>query len=98
MRHLRYSVHKCIIDLPADTPDAIKGLVQFEKFIVEIGCLLYRIYINRTASKNRNRKLTRLLNIFQREHKVVEASILSIATFAQRGVVYGTLPLPSFPD
>jgi len=88
---LTLSLHKCVIDLPHDTPDRIKGLVQFEKFIMEIGYLLYRIYLHRTASKNKNRRITILLNRIRTEYRLIESSILNIATFAHRGTVFGAI-------
>ncbi|MEQ8751426.1 MAG: hypothetical protein RIC52_16795 [Amphiplicatus sp.] len=86
---LNLSLQKCIVDLPANTPDRIKGLVQFEKFVMEIGYLLYRIYLNRNSSKNKNRKITKLFQYFSNETHTIESAILNIATFAHRGVVFG---------
>jgi hypothetical protein len=88
---LTISLQKCIIDLPKEASDKIKGLVQFEKFIMGIGFLLYRIYTNRTQTKNKNKKITKLLNLFKGESRIVEESILSIATFAHRGAIFGSL-------
>jgi hypothetical protein len=88
---LMISMAQCVVDLPKGTSDEVQGLVFFEKFIIEIGHLLFRIYRNRRAEKNKNRKITRLLNQFLDRQRLVEDRILEIATFAHRGESYGTL-------
>lgn len=88
---LTLSLQKCFVGLPSDTTEQVKGLVQFEKFIMELGYLLYRIYTNRTAFKNKNRKISKLFNYHGKEDRLVQASILNIATFAHRGTSFGSL-------
>lgn len=88
---LMISMAQCVVDLPKGTSDEVQGLVFFEKFIIEIGHLLFRIYKNRRAEKNRNRKITHLLNQFLDRQRLVEDRILEIATFAHRGESFGSL-------
>ncbi|MEA2879475.1 MAG: hypothetical protein QOF14_4671 [Hyphomicrobiales bacterium] len=88
---LMISMAQCVVDLPKGTSDEVQGLVFFEKFIIEIGHLLFRIYKNQRAEKNKNRKITRLLNQFLDRQRLVEDRILEIATFAHRGESYGSL-------
>jgi hypothetical protein len=88
---LMISMTQCLVELPRNTDPEVAGLVYFEKFIIEIGHLLFRIYQNRRAVKNQNRKITRLLNTFLLRHPIVESSILKIATFAHRGEEFGSL-------
>ena len=89
---LTLSLQKCTIDLPSKIPDETKGLVQFEKFIMEIGFLLYRIYLNRTKAKNKNRRITKLLlDKLTPGNRIIQDTILKIATFAHKGTTYGAL-------
>jgi hypothetical protein len=85
------SVQNCIVDLPNSISDELRALVYFEKFVTEIGLLLFRIYANRTAPKNWQRKIAALFRLNGGNRNFIQGLILKLATFAYNGISFGAL-------
>jgi hypothetical protein len=85
------NLQNCIVDLPDEAAERLRGLVFFERFIMELGYRLFKIYGRKDSPKNIGRKLTSRFNLFQSKSGLIQKSILNLTTFAYRGTSFGVL-------